>query len=80
MSKKKFSLSNDLIIENKENKTIQDPPTVISKPSQERIVSLTIKIPETTRKQMKSWCLDNNISLSKALLKGFEFYKKNKNI
>ena len=67
MAKKKFELSRDLVVSNKEVDDNNQP-----------VVSMTIRVPLSFRSEAKAWCAKNNITISKALKIGFEYYKKSK--
>lgn len=73
MSKKKFSLTSDLVqIEpSKSDTNSTNKPSPISAPKSKR-VTVTIATTEDFRTEIKTWCAKNNITLSDAFKKSFK--------
>lgn len=70
MAKKKFELTNDLIVSNTE---LQSEKSSVKDP--EQTVAVTIMVPKQMRHEMKIWCASNNTTISNALREGFKLYR-----
>ena len=80
MQKQKFNLDSDLIVVD----DIDDVKEITAKADShkitksERLVKITLEVPESIRHEVKNWCVKNDLSIKDALLQGFQFVK-NKN-
>jgi hypothetical protein len=86
MGKKKFDLSKDLIVEDTVTK-IEEKPVAVNNINEqeknkengsEKMISLTLRVPEIKHKEFKLWCVQNSLGMGEAFVKMFEFYSSDK--
>jgi hypothetical protein len=83
MTKKKFSLTSDLIeVKTEENNVISNNQSISDNSIINKIevkkndqVFLTIAIDEETRAEFKIWCVKNKLKMRDAFLEGFDLLK-----
>lgn len=82
MKKQKFNLDSDLIVVDEVIEEVKE--TAVSKKQEdykvtksERLVKITLEVPESVRHEIKHWCAKNNLSIKDALLQGYQNFKNN---
>jgi hypothetical protein len=76
MVKKKFDLSKDMIITNKE--TNQDNGKSINKEPEDLYETITLRIKKSIKKEFKLWCVENNIQMNDAFVQAWMNFKTKK--
>jgi hypothetical protein len=76
MVKKKFDLSKDMIITNKE--TNQTTSKSTSKESEDSYETITLRIKKSIKKEFKLWCVENNIQMNDAFVQAWIKFKTDK--